>query len=127
MSVVLGPISQLRTRSLLAPVGSLPLDTKVTMGHEEFAEIASWLKNLRLKAKRTLLPCHLMTVRISSDASSTGMGAVYHSPGERQVTARTFDANEQAESSTAREMRGIFFAIESFESYVRGKTSTFAM
>ena len=37
------------------------------------------------------------------------------------MTARIFDGEEQAESSTAREMRGILFAIESFEPYVKGK------
>jgi hypothetical protein len=114
MSDVLGPVCQLRTRFLLFPVGRVGMDTRVFLGSEMKEEIVFWRENLRALARRALLLDNRVKVRMSCDASSTGLGAVFETITGPLIASRLLTVAEQGESSTAREMRAIVFAVGSF-------------
>jgi hypothetical protein len=70
---------------------------------------------------RTLHPCSSAGLRLSSDASDGGLGAIVHRRSGNLVAARRLDERERAGSSTARELQGILFAVESFAWALTGK------
>jgi hypothetical protein len=123
MGVVLGPLSQMRTRALSQQVGTVPWDHRFPIGEDEKREIVFWLRSLRALAQRSLTDHALPFWRMSSDASATGLGAVLHAPYGSIMTARLLSIEERAESSTARELRAILFAFDSFKRYLAGRSA----
>jgi hypothetical protein len=104
MSVVLGPICQLRSHSLSSGVSKFTWDYKYRLSQLEREKIAFWLRSLRTLATRDHVVPHLPSCRVSVDASATGLGAVLHvRPGVKQLTAaRLLSVAERAESSATR-------------------------
>ncbi len=70
---------------------------------------------------RALLACHCVSVRLSSDASGEGLGAVLHRTEGNLVASKRLQMEDRTESSTFRELQGILFAIESFERAISGQ------
>lgn len=83
-------------------------------------EVIFWLDNIKLVPTKKLLTHRLPETIILSDASSTGCGAVLKSSNIKCY--RPFKPFECKESSTARELRAIIFALESFKDEIQGKT-----
>jgi hypothetical protein len=98
-------------------------DKGLLLIQDEREEITFWTNNLRMKAARSLLPRGIAKVRLSSDASDKGLGGIVHRKEGNLVTARQLNSEEEAESSTARESRGILFAVESFERLLTGESA----
>jgi hypothetical protein len=121
MLVVLGPMGQLRTRSLQAWGSNMGLEKRSPLSEEEREELEFWRRNLRAMNSRSLCQCDRVTVRLSSDASDVGLGAVLHEPSELRVSSQRLSAFQRGESSTAREMRAILLAVDSFAENVRGQ------
>ncbi len=116
----LGNIVKLMTKNLYFLIESrsgweIPL--KLTQAAK--TEILFWLANLRHIPTKKLLPYQLPETIIFSDASSTGCGAVLNS--SRSKCFRPFKPFECIESSTARELKAVIFALESFQNQIAQK------
>jgi hypothetical protein len=112
----------LRTRALLSQVSNeTSWDGLLPLIQAERDEIAFWFDNLRLQAVRTLHLCSSAGLSLYSDASDGGLGAIVHRRSGNLVAAHRLDERERAGSSTARELQGILFAIESFAWVLAGK------
>ncbi|KAK6045698.1 site-specific recombinase, phage integrase family, partial [Cooperia oncophora] len=96
--------------------------TKKKIVHlEEREELKDWLCFLR----RSKTPLHIWCKPfrdffiISTDASESGVGAVFHtSTGRNRVSSSTLPCHLLAASSTARELFGFLYALKAFSAFI---------
>ena len=117
---VFGNIVRLKTRFLYKAIESrISWDKKfslVSFG-EVVNEILFWKLNTKNLNKRPIIKYEIPELKIYSDASGTGIAAVF----DENVCYRNLNFEEKNEHSTYRELLAILHAIESFEVLVKGR------
>ena len=116
---VLGNIVQLKTRNLYKLIESRISWDKllnITFYHDVIDELMFWKLNLLELNKRPIIKYNVPSLRVFSDASSTGIGAIF----DKNIVYRNLESMERSESSTYRELLAILHAIETFDTLIQG-------
>ncbi len=123
MSVVVGPVVQLKTRQLYYNINlaNRAYDRHVRLSEGEKAELNFWLENLcRLNVRSLGAGAGAVRLSLETDASNTGAGVICSDwRGQKDVAAATFSRPEAGQSSTYRELKTVLFGLRSFASNLR--------
>ena len=117
---VLGNIVRLKTRKLYKAIENrVSWDKKFSLCNniELIDDLLFWKLNIVNLNKRMIVKYSIPFLKIYSDASSTGIGAIF----ENNVCYRNLDNTEKGESSTYRELLAILHSINSFDRVIVGK------
>lgn len=122
MSLALGPVARLFTRSLYASQNSVPsLSFKICLSEESLNEVQFWIDNFSDLVGQPMWyssPC--IDVISYSDASSTGWGGYAVQLG--QLVARgDWDEGDRRQSSTYRELKAVRLVLESLAQFLSSK------
>ena len=116
--IILGNITQLRTRHLYRFIDSCwSWDKKISVRHRQplLEEIVFWRTNFCELNVRRLNDYSVPTLIVSSDASSTGLAALFQL-GEREfISYKNLSQSEAPQSSTFRELLAILYGLASFK------------
>ena len=121
MKFVLGNVIRLKTRliyKLIEARVSWDKRINLTLFHDVLQELLFWKLNLRDLNKRAIIKYEIPDLKVFSDASATGVGAILN----EKVCYRNLKQLERGESSTFRELLAIKYAIDSFDVLLGGKT-----
>jgi len=121
-----GPVNQLYTRHLYALINSvLSLNCWVVLKEEASNELSFWHGLPRLAFEGSILPPTAgVSVRMASDANDIGWGG-HTMQGAVEHAHEYFSSEESVESSTFREMLGVFRCLQAMISMCRGKFGVF--
>uniref|UniRef100_A0A7M5XH70 Reverse transcriptase domain-containing protein n=1 Tax=Clytia hemisphaerica TaxID=252671 RepID=A0A7M5XH70_9CNID len=118
---VLGNVIRLKTRLIYKLIESrVSWDKRIniTYFHDVLRELLFWKLNVRELNRRPIRKYEIPDLKVFSDASATGIGAVL----EKSVCYRNLKQLEKGESSTFRELLAIKYAIDSFDELLGEKT-----
>jgi len=126
MGLSMGPVTQLYTRHLYAAINSAPtLNYWVSLPEEAASELLFWSGLGSDSFTSPIWPTTAGTsIRLACDASAFGWGALTLS-GQPAVAHEFFSAEEQAESSTYRELLGVYRCLLSLEHRCRDSLVVF--
>ena len=116
--VVLGNITQLKTRYLYHCIDSSPSwDNRISLLYKNKVtqEISFWKNNFVHLNKRFWNIHTSPEIIISSDASATGLAALLVQENQEHVAYKNFSPDEEGTSSTHREVYAILFGLASFK------------
>ena len=118
MGLAFGPITQLYTRYLYALINSVPsFNSWVSITDEARNELLFWnglsYESFTSPIWAPTIGNAVRLVRIASDASDRGWGA-HTLSGPSDIAHEFFSAEECSESSTYRELLGVFRSLQSF-------------
>ncbi len=122
--IILGNITQLKTRHLYRFIDSCwAWDQKFTVLHWQYLldEIVFWRTNFNKLNIRRLNDYSVPTLIISSDASSSGLAALFQ-VGEREfISYKNLSGSEAPQSSTFRELLAILYGLVSFKHFFQNR------
>ena len=115
MSLALGPVTRLMTRSLYATLNSRgSWCQQLALSQDAKAEIQFWRNNISQFNGLDLWPKPSAVRVVYSDASNTGYGG-YTVEHRGQIANGQWSKEEARQSSTWRELRAVRLVLESFE------------
>ena len=120
LSSCVGPVARIMTRFLFSVVNSAhSWDNEVFLSDDSLSEIIFWKNNVvPLNGRVYWLP-HSLPVKVTySDASNSACGAFVES--SNLVFHQNWSLEESAQSSTWRELRAVFLAVEAFANHFSG-------
>ena len=116
MSLALGPVTRLMTRSMYALLNSKAAwCQRLVLTPEAAAELNFWLKEVTKFNGQGIWPRPSAVRVVYSDASSTGYGGYTVEHGNL-VAVGQWSAEDSKQSSTWRELRAVRLVLESFQS-----------
>lgn len=117
----LGNLVKLMTKNLYALIESRHnWDSELVLTREAKTELLFWIDNILFLPGKNCFNPAIPEKLILTDASSTGCGAVL--AASNSFCFRKFNALEMKQSSTARELIAIIFALHSFKASIANKT-----
>ena len=121
MSLALGPVTRLMTRSLYTVLNSKgSWCTQLQLSAEAKQELSFWLARVSQFNGQDLWPKPSAVRVVYSDASNTGYGGYTVEHGG-QIANGLWDKEEAQQSSTWRELRAVRMVLESFESQLQNE------
>lgn len=125
MKFVLSNLIRLRTRFLYKAIDKAPTwDGKINILHfkEAHKEILFWKNNIVKFNKRSVIKENYSNIIVYSDASNSGIGALFKENNSIEICHKMFDKDEEKKSSTWRELEAIRFGLESFSEKLSNKS-----
>ena len=121
MSLGLGPVSRLMTRSLYATLNKkLSWFQSLEISSEASTEVEFWLARLEEFNGQDIWPKPSAVRVVYSDASATGYGGYTVEHGNL-VASGQWSSQEATQSSTWRELRAVRMVLESFKNKLRNE------
>ena len=121
MSLVLGPVVRLWTRSLYRDIlQAVSWDSPFQLSADAQGEVVFWEENFRNTGYPIWSPSPKTEVLTYSDASDSGWGGFAVQIGG-QVAVGSWSVDESNKSSTFRELRATGLVLKSFAPLLRGK------
>lgn len=120
MSLALGPVSRLFTRVCYRSIAHLSMGQFVNLSEELRTELVFWSQIARSKFTSPIwrdpvvADCHVL----NTDAGNRSWGAVL----EGRTAQGFFPAHLRTTSSTFRELLGVYFALQAFSGFLRGRS-----
>jgi len=119
MSLALGPVTRLMTRSLCAMLRDrTSWYQKLVLSAEDLDEIQFWLDKITHFNGRNIWPTPSAIRVVYSDASATGYGRYVVEHGN-SVANGQWSPSKAGQSSTWREVRAVRMVLESFQSKLK--------
>ena len=122
---VLGDITQMKTRHLYRVIDSrINWNKTISLNqhHQSISDIVYWRKNFKNLNVRKLNQHTVPTVKVASDASSSGLGAHTRVGSREFIVHKNFSPKESNTSSTHREVYAILYALCALKQMHKGET-----
>ena len=121
MSLALGPVTRLMTRSLYSVLNyRTSWCQKLALSLEALDEVQFWLDNISQFNGRNIWPTPSAVRVVYSDASSTGYGGYVVEHGNKVANGQ-WSPSEVVQSSTWRELKAVRMVLESFQSKLKNE------
>jgi hypothetical protein len=118
LGFALGPVTRLFTRSCYAFINSKPFwDAKAPLSVDVVSELKFWLSAIPTLERQTIRLSSLPAAILFTDASDTGIGAVCVANGVHHRAHRPLRTWEIGTSSAFRELKGVLFAVRTFQQF----------
>ena len=121
MSLALGPVTRLMTRSLYSVLNDrTSWCQKLALSLEALDEVQFWLDNISQFNGRNIWPTPSAVRVVYSDTSSTGYGGYVVEHGNKVANGQ-WSPSEVVQSSTWRELKAVRMVLESFQSKLKNE------